>query len=144
MYYKRGYWGIKDAATGYTKQGACVLKGNWDRAAVKSVFYTGLLLLLGIAALMFGDFPGPIETVRLFTTIALLSAFYLAFSVIGWLTIGLPVHWLCGRYTNGHLVFYATLPAILLILSLTYNGPWLLPSCALLQACLFRYYLHRG
>ncbi|RZM84884.1 hypothetical protein C3B51_01800 [Pseudoalteromonas rubra] len=120
------------------------MKGSWDSAAIKSVFYTGLLLLLGIATQRLGDFTSPIEIVRMFITVALLSAFYLAFSVAGWLAIGLPVHWLCSRYTNGHLVYYATLPAILLTLTFIFNGPWLLPGCALLQACLFRYYLHRG
>ncbi|TMP34805.1 hypothetical protein [Pseudoalteromonas rubra] len=118
------------------------MNGNWDSAAVKSVFYTGLLLLLGMASLMLDDLFSPMELVRLFTSMTLLSAFYLAFSLIGWLVIGLPVHWLCSRYTQGHLVYYATLPAASLLLTLVYNGPWLLPGCALVQACLFHYYLN--
>lgn len=109
------------------------MNGNWDSAAVKSVFYTGLLLLLGMATLMVSDLPSPMEMVGLFTGFALLSAFYLTFSLIGWLVIGLPVHWLCSRYTQGHLVYYAFLPGTFLLLTLLYNGP-----CYCLAARLLR------
>ncbi|MCO7190110.1 MULTISPECIES: hypothetical protein [unclassified Pseudoalteromonas] len=118
------------------------MNGNWASAALKSVFYTGLLLLLGMATLMVDDLLSPMKMVGLLTSFALLSAFYLAFSLVGWLVIGLPVHWLCSRYTQGHLLYYATLPGAVLLLTLIYKGSWLLPGCALAQACLFHYHLN--
>ena len=115
--------------------------GEWDSAVIKSIFYVGF----GIAiwSLFTGLAPSSLSDIwGLAVTFLLYIGVYLLISIVGWLIVGFPVHWLAQKYTNGSYIYYVVLPLIVVLISLFNSGPILLGVAALFQAILFRYYLY--
>ena len=117
-------------------------ENEWDTAIVKSIFYIGFAIAIG--ALFTSFMPTSLNDVYgLAITFLLYISIYLLISMLGWLFIGFPIHWLIQKYTNGSYIFYIALPTIFIIISLFDKSPMLLSLTAFFQALLFRYYLHK-
>lgn len=69
------------------------------------------------------------------------------FSLVGWLLIGFPVHWLICKYSSGSYFLY--IAAAILLIGLLYSvfgvgdGAVILVFFALVQAVLFKYYAYK-
>ncbi len=117
--------------------------GDWDSAVVKSILFVGLII--AFLALFTGRFPNSLNDVfGLFVFFFLYIGVYILISIIGWLFIGFPIHWLACKYTNGSFFYYLALPVVFLIFALLYDGPVLFSLAPVLQAFLFRFYVYRG
>lgn len=110
--------------------------GNWDNAIIKSLFISSTFLP-AVFILTSGDIEAS-DILGLFVTFLLYFGVYLLFSILGWLLIGFPIHWLVCNYTNKSYLYYALLPSGFILASLYYQGPWVLGVIALIQALLFR------
>ncbi|WP_091345263.1 hypothetical protein [Alkalimonas amylolytica] len=72
---------------------------------------------------------------------------YFLFSLIGWLLIGFPVHWLICKYSSGSYFFY--IAAAVLFTALIYLVFGVIEVAAiygffaLIQAVLFKYYAYK-
>lgn len=116
--------------------------GEWDSAIIKSILYVGI----GIAIwpLFTGMAPSSLNDVfGLVVTFLLYIGVYILISIVGWLLIGFPIHWLVKKYTKGSYLFYAALPLIFVIACLFNNAPTILGVAAFFQAILFRYYVYK-
>jgi hypothetical protein len=118
--------------------------GNWDGAIIKSLS----LVALGLMAVSF--IPGQLPTTAndfsgLLVTFALFLGVYLLISVIGWLIIGFPTHWLICKYTNSSFVFYivAALLVGCLLFLLTNHDSMLFGITVFLQVIIFRYFVYK-
>ena len=114
---------------------------NWDSAVIKSIFYVGFGIALwslfsGMAPSSLNDYFGLLVTFLLYIGV------YILISIIGWLTIGFPLHWLIQKYTNGSYIFYVALPLFGVVFGLLNKAPVILSLAALFQAIMFRYYLY--
>jgi hypothetical protein len=117
-------------------------ENEWDTALIKSIFYVGFAIAIG--ALFIWFIPVLLNDIYgLAVTFLLYMSVYLFISILGWLFIGFPIHWLIQKYTNGSYIFYIALPAIFIVISLYGRAPILFSLAAFFQALLFRYYLHQ-
>jgi hypothetical protein len=120
--------------------------GHWDKAIIKSIFYTAFLVLL-YAAYEIG-IPSNLDSIAGFGMLSLIFlGAYLLISIVGWLFIGFPVHWLICKYSNGNYLFYIFV-ALTFTLALYYWFSVLeiaivYGSFALVQALIFRYYAYK-
>lgn len=115
--------------------------GEWDSAVLKSATYVGL----GIAfSALFTDYfhAAVNDFFDLIIFLFLYTSFYLLLSVIGWLVVGFPVHWLASKYTNGSYFYYIALPLIFVLFCLLKSYSLLFGLAALLQAIVFRFYVY--
>lgn len=110
--------------------------GNWDSAIVKSLFISSIFLPL-VFILNSGE-KQTSDLLGLFVTLLLYIGIFLLFSILGWLLIGFPTHYLICKFTNKSYLFYATFPLVFFCVSFYTNGPWVLGVIALIQALLFR------
>ncbi|PKM20295.1 MAG: hypothetical protein CVV11_01910 [Gammaproteobacteria bacterium HGW-Gammaproteobacteria-15] len=116
--------------------------GDWDSAVVKSILFVGLII--AFLALFTGLFPKSLnDVVGLLVFFFLYIGVYILISIIGWLLIGFPIHWLACKYTNGSFFYYLVLPVIFLMLALFNDGPVLFSLAPVLQAFFFRYFVYR-
>ncbi|ESP91473.1 hypothetical protein N483_18205 [Pseudoalteromonas luteoviolacea NCIMB 1944] len=118
--------------------------GCWDSALFKSLFISSLFIP---AAYLFdlynsNDFLWS-EVHSFFVLFLLYFCAFVLTSIVGWLFIGFPTHWLVCKFTSKNYVYYALLPGLFLCESLLTNGPWLLAFIALTQALLFRFYVFK-
>jgi hypothetical protein len=120
--------------------------GRWDTAIIKSIFYTAFLVLL-YAAYEIG-IPNNLDDITGFGMFSLIFlGAYLLISIVGWIFIGFPVHWLICKYSNGNYLFYIVV-VLTFTLALYY---WfsvleiaiIYGSFALVQALVFRYYAYK-
>ena len=112
--------------------------GNWDTAIIKSLFSVAL------GVVFFTIFSNSLPTTAndfygLVISILMFFGVYLLISIIGWLLIGLPIHWLITKYTKGSYILYILLPLAFVILGLLLNGSLLFSLVAFFQALTFRY-----
>jgi hypothetical protein len=117
--------------------------GRWDTVIIKSILIVGAVTAC-VIAFHFG-FPLTIVGLHgLLTFLGLFSLVYLLTSALGWLLIGLPIHWMICNYTKGSyrtyiataLVVCAFMTVLLGIDSMVFFG-----SVVLLQVVIFRYYV---
>jgi len=117
--------------------------GDWDTAIIKSISFVALgvavcTMLSGSLPTTVNDFYGVIVSFLMFFGI------YLVISIIGWLLIGFPIHWLISKYTkNGPYLFYILLPLCFVLLDLLFNGSLLFSLVAFFQALTFRYWVYK-
>lgn len=121
--------------------------GNWPSALFKSILIPALLILTYSAYKL--GWPQGLNDIGgfLLFSILFLSA-YIIVSMLGWLTFGLPAHWLICRHSNGSYFLYI---AFVLLFSLViywlYNstsGVIVYSTFALIQALIFRYYVFKA
>ncbi|XPF95293.1 hypothetical protein ACM9HF_04570 [Colwellia sp. RE-S-Sl-9] len=76
--------------------------GNWDSAIIKSISYVSIIFsaYVWVIAKSTNDIFSSIGSLFLYLS------FYLFFSILGWLFIGYPMHWLICKYTNKHYGYY--------------------------------------
>jgi hypothetical protein len=110
--------------------------GSWDSAIIRSLFISSIFLplvaILNSGKLQFSDILG------LFVSFLLYIGVFLLISILGWLFIGFPTHWVICKFTNKSYLFYALFPSVFICLSFYFNGQWMLGVIALIQALLFR------
>lgn len=117
--------------------------GEWDSAVIKSILFVGFLI--AFLNLFMGLFPSsPDDIFGLIVFFFLYIGIYILISIIGWLFIGFPIHWLACKYTSGSYFYYLVLPVLFFILALLGDGSILFSLAPLLQALLFRFYVYRG
>lgn len=81
------------------------------------------------------------------TLFLMFLAFYLVFSIFGWILFGLPIHWAIKKWASKDVFYYpiAGLGFFLLILVLnSLELAVLLGGAAILQASIFAYLTGRG
>jgi hypothetical protein len=116
--------------------------GNWDVAVIKSLFSVALGVLL------FSLFSSSVPTTAnefygLVVSILMFLGVYFVISIIGWVLIGFPTHWLITKYTKGSYIFYILLPLVFVMLDLLLSGSLLFSLVAFFQALTFRYWVHK-
>jgi inner membrane protein involved in colicin E2 resistance len=117
--------------------------GRWDTAIIKSILSVGAVTAC-VIAFHFGFSLTIVGLHGLLSFLGLFSLAYLFVSVMGWLLIGLPIHWMICNYTKGsYLTYIATalvvcafMTMLLGIDSMVFFG-----SVILLQVVIFRYYV---
>jgi len=120
--------------------------GDWDTAIIKSIFYTAFLVLL-YAAYEIG-IPSNLDGIAGFGMFSLIFlGAYLLISIVGWLFIGFPVHWLICKYSNGNYLFYIfvafTFTLVLYYWFSVLEVAIIYGSFALVQALIFRYHAYK-
>ena len=118
--------------------------GNWDTAIIKS------LSLVAFGLIAFSFIPGQLPTTAadlsgLFLTFALFLGVYLLISIIGWLFVGFPTHWLICKYSNSSYGFYivAALAVGSLLFLLNNQDSMLFSITVFFQVIVFRYYVYK-
>lgn len=120
--------------------------GNWDGAIFRSI---GWVLLLGVGYSLYEIgipvFMYPIQD--FLTLFGWVASVYLALSVAGWLTIGLPFHWAICKWSKPKYLYYL-LPGALIVLAIaTFGGletGIVFGVAATLQALIFRLYVFKS
>ncbi|TMO86320.1 hypothetical protein CWC12_14255 [Pseudoalteromonas ruthenica] len=92
-----------------------------------------IFLLVEAGNLQASEIPGVIVTFLLYIAVFLLV------SIIGWLLVGFPVHWLACKFGCTNYFFYMAIPVTFLLVSSMTNGPWVLGLISSIQAFIFRY-----
>ena len=118
--------------------------GNWDSALFKSLLTSSLVIPIAflIKSFQLHKFE-PTELVGLFVPFLFYIAIFLLVSLVGWLLIGFPIHWLACKFKRTSYVYYALVPACFLCVSYFTNGPWLFGLIALVQALLFKCFVFK-
>jgi hypothetical protein len=115
--------------------------GSWDSAIIRSLFISSIFLPLVVifnsGELQFSDILG------LFVSFLLYIGVFLLVSILGWLLIGFPTHWVICKFTNKSYLFYALFPSVFICASFYFNGQWILGVIALIQALLFRRFVFK-
>jgi hypothetical protein len=120
--------------------------GKWDMAIFKSVFWPAFLIL--VYAVYEIGIPEDLDSLAGLGMFSLLFlGVYLVFSIIGWLLFGLPIHWLICRYGSGSYFLYIG-AAILFTLGVyclagVAEAAFIYGFVALIQALIFKYYVHK-
>ena len=120
--------------------------GRWDSAVFKSVSIPAVLVLL--YAIYETGFPLDLDAVAGLGTFAMLFiGIYLIISLVGWLTIGFPVHWLICKYSSGSYFMYVVAAVLFSGLLFVVFGAVEVAAIygffALVQAVLFKYYAYK-
>lgn len=118
--------------------------GNWDSALFKSLVTSSLLI--PIAFLTDSYEPSDFELSDFFgllVSFLLYFGVFLLISLIGWLLIGFPIHYLVCKFKSTNYFYYAFIPSSFLCISYFTKGPWLLAFIALIQALLFRCFVFK-
>lgn len=118
--------------------------GNWDSALFKSLFTSSLLIPIAILTDLsqLNSFELS-ELAGLLVSFLLYIGVFLLISLIGWLFIGFPIHWLVCKFSSTNYFYYGFVPAFFICVSYFTDGPWLLGFIALTQALLFRYFVFK-
>ncbi|EHR39380.1 hypothetical protein [Alishewanella jeotgali] len=120
--------------------------GRWDSAVFKSVFLTAFFVLL--YAIYEMGFPNDFDSLSGLSMFAILfMGVYLLFSLVGWLLIGFPVHWLICKYSRGSYFWYVTAAVLFFCLLFLVFGVIEVAAIygffALIQAVFFKYYAYK-
>lgn len=116
--------------------------GRWDDAILKSLLFVGIGI--AVSALFTGLAPSSVnDLLGLVVTFLLYVGVYLFISIVGWLVIGFPLHFLISKYTNRSYLYYAAIPMAFVLPSLFYKGSLLFGLAALFQALIFRFYVYK-
>lgn len=120
--------------------------GRWDSAVFKSVSIPAILVLLYVVYET--GFPLDLDAIAGLGTFAMLFiGVYLVISLLGWLIIGFPVHWLICKYSSGSYFMYVAAAVLFSGLLFAVFGVVELAAIygffALVQAVLFKYYAYK-
>ncbi|WP_417706564.1 hypothetical protein [Rheinheimera aquimaris] len=120
--------------------------GRWDSAVFKSVCLPAILVLL--YAVYETGFPLDLDGIAGLGTFAMLFiGVYLSISLVGWLVIGFPVHWLICKYSSGSYFLYVAAAVLFSCLLFLVFGVVEVAAIygffALIQAVLFKYYAYK-
>ena len=120
--------------------------GRWDSAVFKSVSIPAILVLL--YAIYETGFPLDLDAIAGLGTFAMLFiGMYLIISLVGWLIIGFPVHWLICKYSSGSYFMYVAAAVLFSgLLFVVFGGvevAAIYGFFALVQAVLFKYYAYK-
>lgn len=86
--------------------------GEWDSALFKSLFISSLLIPV---IYLFGTNETEVSDIfGFFVSFLLYFGVFLLISLLGWLLIGLPTHWLICRFTSKAYFYYGLLPGLFL------------------------------
>lgn len=120
--------------------------GRWDSAVFKAVSIPAILVLLYVVYET--GFSLDLDAIAGLGTFAMLFiGVYLVISLLGWLIIGFPVHWLICKYSSGSYFMYVTAAVLFSGLLFAVFGVVELAAIygffALVQAVLFKYYAYK-
>lgn len=118
--------------------------GNWDSAIIKSLSWVALGII--VLTVLMDSIPKTASDIAgLFVSILLFFCVYLIISIVGWLCIGFPVHWIICKYANASFKLYVAVSFFVsLILYLGQNQDSVLFAfTAFFQAMIFRFYAYR-
>lgn len=120
--------------------------GEWDSAVFKSVSIPAILVLL--YAVYETGLPLDLDSIAGLGTFAMLFiGVYLAISLVGWLIIGFPVHWLICKYSSGSYFMYVAaailFSGLLFLVFGVVEVAAIYRFFALVQAVLFKYYAYK-
>ncbi len=120
--------------------------GNWDGAIIRSIGW----VLLFVVTYSFYEIGIPFFTYPIQDFVAIFGLFasvYLALSIVGWLTIGLPFHWAICKWSKPKYLYYL-LSGILVVLAIAAFGGLeagiVFGLAATLQALIFRFYVFKS
>ncbi len=119
--------------------------GRWAEAIIIAVFWVSLpgalLFCVGVG------FPNTADKVaQLGGLLLVYYAIYGFLSLVGWMVIGMPVHWLICKYGEGKNAWYVLAIVLFTIAACGFAGfgvGGILGTAALLQWSLFRYFVYR-
>ncbi|BFN13952.1 hypothetical protein MspRI1_19630 [Marinobacter sp. RI1] len=117
--------------------------GCWDKAMLKSIGWVGAAFFV-YGALTLDAFSSLNSAYGFLAFAGIFSAVYILLSVLGWLAVGLPSHWVICKYTSGGYRYYVVVAilffaGVLIFSNLQAAAFWGL--VALVQALVFRFYL---
>jgi hypothetical protein len=123
--------------------------GSWGSAIVRSVVYVSLFFSVFLIYNL--GFPkGNLNVDHILVYLLMLSTFvsiFFIFSIVGWVVVGLPIHWLLCKYGKKNFVYYPVAAFIcmtLVISSAGLDAVVIMGFAAILQAIIFRYYVFKG
>lgn len=110
--------------------------GPWQTALWQTIVVGYIPLLLFCVWMFLGDPPSQKVVTYFLGVVVVTLAYYLFFSVVGWLLVGLPSYWLVCRYAKARLEF-AVIPLALFSIAcyLTIGAAGLVFSFAALVQC---------
>lgn len=118
--------------------------GNWDSAIIKSLSWVALGIIV-ITLVMASLLTTASDIAGLFVSSLLFLGVYLLVSLVGWLCVGFPVHWVICKYANASFKIYMVV-SILVSLTLYFvqsQDSVLFALTALSQAMIFRFYVYK-
>lgn len=118
--------------------------GSWDSAIIKSLSWVALGII--VITLVMGSFPTTASDIAgLLLSSLLFLGVYLIVSLVGWLCVGFPVHWVISKYANASFKIYVAVSILVsLILYFVQNQDSVLFALtALSQAMIFRFYVYK-
>ena len=120
--------------------------GNWDGAIIRCIGW----VLLFVVVYSFYKLGIPLFTYPLQDFMAIFGLFvsvYLALSVIGWLTIGIPFHWAVCKWAKPKYVYYLLSGALVVVTIALFGGleaGLVFGLAATFQALIFRFYVFKS
>ena len=118
--------------------------GHWDRAIIKSLSWVALGIIS--VTLVSGSIPTTANDLSgLIVSFLLFIGVYLLISIVGWLFIGFPTHWLICKFTDASYKFYFAVSIFvgLILYSLNNQDSMLFAITAFSQAMIFRFYVYK-
>jgi hypothetical protein len=116
--------------------------GRWATAIISAVFLVSLPGALYLCVSV--GLPNTADKVaQLGGLLLVYYAIYGFLSLVGWMVIGMPVHWLICKYGEGKLVWYLLVMAAVVGLIVGVGISGFMGAVALMQLFLFRYFAYR-
>jgi hypothetical protein len=117
--------------------------GHWDKAIIKSLTWVGFGLLV---MALFSTIPTTVtDSYSLAVSFLMFFGVYLLVSIVGWLIVGFPTHWLICKFTNASYFYYIAVAILiaLILYALISQDSILFSLTAFSQAVVFRFYVYR-
>ena len=130
----------------YTKvifRGATMNLGQWDKGVIKAILITSLIVpAYALVELGIPDSLDALAGLGMF--FLLFYSVYLLFSVIGWVFVGFPSHWVICKFGSGRLVWYLFAVGLFsMVIYFTFKEVAVVYGmAALAQALLFKHYAY--
>lgn len=124
--------------------GGVVNLGSWDSAIIKSLSWVALGII--VITLVMGSLPTTASDIAgLFLSSLLFLGIYLVVSLIGWICVGFPVHWVICQYANASFKVYVAVSILvsLILYFIQSQDSVLFALAALSQAMIFRFYVYK-
>ena len=119
--------------------------GNWDGAIIKAVLLASLIVPSYVVIEL--GIPSTVdELAGLGMFFLLFYSVYLLFSIVGWICVGFPSHWLICRFGGGRLVWYLIAVAafsVAIYFVFQVEAAIVYGVAALIQAVLFKHYAYK-
>ena len=92
------------------------------KACVKAICWTSLYIFLLSIPYFLSDTSASEKVIELASFYVTAFSVYISISVLGWLFIGLPTHWLIMKFTNAHMVWYCLAAALIFFILFLLDG----------------------